>query len=137
MSSGSRSGVPHGTWRRRRIEDGDPVFYEMAAAHDRNHAALMRSAWLGQLPDEAKRMMDTCLAALDAALAGLTPGNTALRVYGKFTVGVSETALVTETGCEQLGTFARAGDPVSGQSNPGLPPPPAPPSPSCQCITPP
>src|SRR5262249_14145248 len=32
----------------------------------------------------------------------------ALRVYGKFTVGVSETALVTETGCEQLGTFPRS-----------------------------
>ena len=32
----------------------------------------------------------------------------ALRLYGKFTVGVSETALVTETGSEQLGAFPRA-----------------------------
>lgn len=170
MSSGPRSGVPHGTWRRRKIERGDPVFYEMAAAHDRYHAALMRSAWIGTPPDEARRMMDTCLSALDAALAALKPGNTcedvhracqavidrdgytdafrkrtgyssgisfapdwgewqvlslyegiktvlqpgmvfhippALRVYGKFTVGVSETALVTDKGCEQLGTFRR------------------------------
>ena len=170
MSSGPRSGVPHGTWRRRKIEHGDPVFYEMAAAHDRYHAALMRSAWIGTPPDEARRMMDTCLSALDAALAALKPGNTcedvhracqavvdrdgytdafrkrtgyssgisfapdwgewqvlslyegvktvlqpgmvfhippALRVYGKFTVGVSETALVTDRGCEQLGTFRR------------------------------
>ena len=116
-------------------------------------------------------MMDTCLAALDAALAALKPGNPceyvhracqavvdrngytdafrkrtgystgisfapdwgewqvlslyegvktvlrpgmvfhippALRVYGKFTVGVSETALVTEAGCEQFGAFPRA-----------------------------
>jgi Xaa-Pro dipeptidase len=170
MSSGPRSGVPHGTWRRRRIERGDPVFYEMAAAHSRYHAALMRSAWVGPPPDEAKRMMDTCLAALDAALAALKPGNSceavhracqavidrhgytdafrkrtgyssgisfapdwgewqvlslyegvktvlqpgmvfhippALRVYGQFTVGVSETALVTDTSCQQLGTFPR------------------------------
>jgi Xaa-Pro dipeptidase len=170
MSSGPRSGVPHGTWRRRKIERGDPVFYEMAAAHDRYHAALMRSAWIGSPPDAAKRMMDTCFAALDAALAALKPGNTcedvhracqavidrsgytdafrkrtgysigisfapdwgewqvlslyegvktvlrpgmifhippALRIYGQFTVGVSETALVTETGYEQLGTFKR------------------------------
>ena len=170
MSSGPRSGVPHGTWRRRKIERGEPVFYEMAAAHDRYHAALMRSAWIGPPPDEARRMMDTCLEALEAALASLKPGNTcedvhracqavvdrngytdafrkrtgyssgisfapdwgewqvlslyegvktalqpgmvfhippALRVYGKFTVGVSETALVTATGCEQLGTFPR------------------------------
>lgn len=171
LSSGPRSGVPHGTWRRRRIERGDSVFYEMAAAHDRYHAALMRSAWIGQPPDEARRMMDTCLAALEAALAALKPGSTcedvhracqavidrdgytdafrkrtgysigisfapdwgewqvlslyegvktvlkpgmifhippALRVYGTFTVGVSETALVTEHGAEQLGTFPRA-----------------------------
>lgn len=171
MSSGPRSGVPHGTWRRRRIEAGDPVFYEMAACHDRYHAALMRSAWIGQPPDAARRMMDTCLEALEAALGKLKPGNTcedvhracqavvdrngytdafrkrtgysmgvsfapdwgewqvlslyegvktvlqpgmvfhippALRLYGKFTVGVSETALITETGHEQLGTFPRA-----------------------------
>jgi Xaa-Pro dipeptidase len=170
MSSGPRSGVPHGTWRRRKIGQGEPVFYEMAAAHDRYHAALMRSAWIGSPPDEARRMMDVCLEALDAALAALKPGNTcedvhracqavidkrgytdafrkrtgyssgisfapdwgewqvlslyegiktvlqpgmvfhippALRVYGQFTVGVSETALVTEKGCEQLGTFPR------------------------------
>jgi Xaa-Pro dipeptidase len=170
MSSGPRSGVPHGTWRRREIGLGEPVFYEMAAAHDRYHAALMRSAWIGSPPDEAQRMMDACLEALDAALAALKPGNTcedvhracqavidkrgytdafrkrtgyssgisfapdwgewqvlslyegiktvlqpgmvfhippALRVYGQFTVGVSETALVTEKGCEQLGTFPR------------------------------
>jgi Xaa-Pro dipeptidase len=171
MSSGPRSGVPHGTWRRRRIEPGDPIFYEMAAAHDRYHAALMRCAWIGKPLDEARRMMDTCIAALEAALAALKPGNLcqdvhracqavvdrdgyteafrkrtgysigiafapdwgewqvlslyegvktllrpgmvfhippALRVYGKFTVGVSETAVVTETACEPLGTFPRA-----------------------------
>ncbi len=56
MSSGPRAGVPHGTWRRRRIERGDPVFYEMAAAHDRYHAALMRSAWMGKPPIEARRI---------------------------------------------------------------------------------
>ena len=42
----------------------------------------------------------------------LRPGMTfhippALRIYGKFTVGVSETVVVTETGCRVLGTIAR------------------------------
>jgi len=32
----------------------------------------------------------------------------ALRVYGKFTAGVSEMALATETGCEQFAVFPRA-----------------------------
>lgn len=170
MSSGPRSGVPHGTWRRRKIEPGDPVFLELAASHDRYHAALMRSAWVGPAPDEARRMMDCCGAALEAALGALKPGKScaevhdacqavidkagytenfrkrtgysvgisfapdwgegnvlslftgverliepgmvfhippALRIYGVFTVGVSETAIVTETGCRPLSNIAR------------------------------
>ncbi len=169
-SSGPRSGVPHGTWKRRRFEPGDPVFLEMAACHDRYHAALMRSAWLGTPPDEARRMMDCCLEALEAALGKMKPGNAceephlaaqaiidkagytdayrkrtgysigisfapdwgewqvaslftgittelkpgmvfhvppALRVYGDFTVGTSETVVITETGYRALGTVGR------------------------------
>jgi Xaa-Pro dipeptidase len=171
VSSGPRSGVPHGTWRRRTILDGDAAFYEMAACHDRYHAALMRSAWVGAAPVEAEDMMAACQEALQAAIDAIRPGepcsapheacqrvidrcgytenfrkrtgystgvsfapdwgegailslNTgvtrplepgmafhippALRIYGVFTVGVSETVVVTETGCRVLGTTDRA-----------------------------
>lgn len=170
VSSGPRCGVPHGTWRRRVIAAGDPVFLEMAASHDRYHAALMRSAWVGPAPDEAKRMMACCCEALEAALGALKPGNScaevheacqrvidragysenfrkrtgysvgisfapdwgegnvlslftgierviepgmafhlppALRIYGRFTVGVSETAIVTDSGCRPLSALPR------------------------------
>ena len=170
MASGPRCGIPHGTWRRRVMQAGDPVFLEMAASHDRYHAALMRSAWIGQPTDTARRMMDCCLDALQAALEALKPGNRcadvhaacqavidrygytenykkrtgysvgisfapdwgegnvlslfsgveteivpgmafhmppALRIYGEFTMGVSETAIVTEDGCEPLSTIDR------------------------------
>jgi Xaa-Pro dipeptidase len=170
MASGPRCGIPHGTWRRRVIEPGDPVFLEMAGCHDRYHATLMRSAWIGKPPDVARAMMDCCLEALDRALSALMPGATcaevhqacqavidragftenyrkrsgysigisfapdwgegnilslytgvdteivpgmvfhippALRIYGEFTVGVSETAIVTETGCHPLSQVPR------------------------------
>jgi Xaa-Pro dipeptidase len=170
VASGPRSGVPHGTWRRRRLEPGDPVILEMAGCHDRYHATLWRSAWLGRPPDLARRMMDCCLEALDASLEALRPGATcavvhgacqavvdrhgftenfrkrsgysigisfapdwgegnvlslyhgvdvpiecgmvfhmppALRDYGVFTVGVSETVVVTETGNRVLSTLDR------------------------------
>ncbi len=170
MASGPRCGIPHGTWRRRVIEPGDPVFLEMAASHNRYHAVLMRSAWIGAPTDTAQRMMDCCLEGLAAAIAALRPGNScadvhnacqnvvdrygytenfrkrtgysvgtsfapdwgegnvlslyegietviqpgmafhippALRIYGEFTVGVSETAIVTENGCETLSTIGR------------------------------
>jgi Xaa-Pro dipeptidase len=170
VSTGPRTGVPHGTWRRRRILDGDPVFLEMAATHDRYHAALMRSAWLGKPPAIATEMEKTCQEALQAALDAIRPGATceaphlacqrvidragytdnfkkrtgysigvsfapdwgegailslysgittelqpgmtfhippALRIYGEFTVGVSETIVVTETGYRVLGSVER------------------------------
>jgi Xaa-Pro dipeptidase len=170
VSSGPRSGVPHHTWRRRTIASGDPVFVEMAACHDRYHAALMRTVWVGEVPVEARRMMAVCQEALDVTLAAIRPGEPceaphlacqklidrhgftesfrkrvgysmgisfapdwgegailslnagvtrplepgmcfhvfpALRVFGAFTVGVSETIIVTEHGCRSLGTLAR------------------------------
>jgi Xaa-Pro dipeptidase len=170
VSSGPRSGVPHATWRRRRLESGDAVFLELAASHDRYHAALMRAAWIGTPPAEAQRMMDTALRALDAALAAMHPGApcaaaheaaqriiddagftaafrkrigysigaafapdwgegsilslftgvdrmlepgmvfhlpATLRSYGEFTVGASETVIVTATGIEILSDLPR------------------------------
>ncbi|CAK8737355.1 4-hydroxy-tetrahydrodipicolinate synthase [Sodalis praecaptivus] len=76
VSSGTRNGVPHGTWRRRKIQPGDPVFLEMAAAHDRYHAALMHSAWLGKPPAAALEMEKVCQEALQAALDAIRPGAT-------------------------------------------------------------
>ncbi|MBZ9603591.1 M24 family metallopeptidase [Phyllobacterium chamaecytisi] len=170
VSVGPRTGVPHGTWRRREIEAGDPAFLEMAACHDRYHAALMRSAWIGSPPKEAADMMKTCQEALQVALDAIRPGvpcegphiacqkvidaagytdnfrkrlgysvgisfapdwgegailslnagvktelqpgmtfhlPPALRIYGRFTVGVSETIVVTETGYRALGSIGR------------------------------
>lgn len=170
VSSGPRSGIPHATWRRRTLEHGDPVFLEMASAHNRYHAALLRTAWLGKPPQAAIDMMAVCREALDAALATMRPGVTfeavhdaaqavidrhgmtdryrkrtgyslgisfapdwgewmvaslftgereklgagmvfhlpvALREYGVYTVGGSETVIVTETGCRSLSAIPR------------------------------
>ncbi|KTS43945.1 Xaa-Pro aminopeptidase, partial [Methylobacterium radiotolerans] len=75
VASGPRSGLPHMTWRRRRLEPGDAVFLELAGSHARYHAALMRSVWIGPPPDEASRMTDCALRALDAALDAIRPGH--------------------------------------------------------------
>lgn len=170
VSSGPRSGVPHTTWRRRRLGAGDGVFLEMAANHDRYHSALMRSVWIGPPPDTVQSMMDTACRALDAALDAMEPGRpcsaphmaaqavideaghtaafrkrigysmgtafapewgegkvlslftgvdrpmepgmvfhlpTTLRSYGDYTVGASETVIVTDSGIEVLSDLPR------------------------------
>ena len=170
VSSGPRSGVPHATWRRRTLEQGDALFLEMSGCFNRYHTGLMRTAWLGEPPKLARELeavvqealqalMDrakpgvTCAEAHQAAQrvidkAGMTeryrkrsgyslgisfapdwgewqvlslfdgidvplePGMcfhvpTALREYGVFTVGLSESIAITETGCEILGAVPR------------------------------
>lgn len=170
VSSGPRSGIPHATWRRRALEHGDPVFLEMASAHNRYHAALLRTTWIGEAPKAAREMMKVCGEALDAALEAMRPGTTfetvhdaaqavidrhgmtqryrkrtgyslgisfapdwgewmvaslytgesdvleagmvfhlpmALREYGAYTVGASETAIVTPSGCRTLSAVPR------------------------------
>jgi Xaa-Pro dipeptidase len=170
ISSGPRSGLPHMTWRRRDIGNGDGIFLELAGSHARYHAALMRSVWIGTPPAEATAMMACAGDALEAALTQCRPGlpcsaphdaaqdvidraghtnafrkrigysmgvafapdwgeggilslysgvermiepgmvfhlPATLRDYGISTVGVSETVIITEQGCEVLSTLPR------------------------------
>ena len=171
VTTGPRSGIPHTTWRRRKLEVGDAVLLENSACHNRYHAALMRTVWVGKAPQKAKDMMSACEEGLAAAIDEIRPGRTcaavhhacqsvidkygftehfrkrtgygigisfspdwgeghiislyhnvkrelepgmafhmppALRDYGKFAVGVSETVIVTDTGCRTLSTIPRA-----------------------------
>ncbi len=55
VSSGSRSGVPHATWRRRCLEAGFAVFLEMSGCFNRYHTGLMRTGWLGEPPRAGPR----------------------------------------------------------------------------------
>jgi Xaa-Pro dipeptidase len=170
VSSGPRSGVPHATWRRRRIEAGDAVFLEMSGCFNRYHTGLMRTGWIGEPPKLARQLEAVVLKALDTVIDTMKPGVTcaqahqaaqrvidaagmteryrkrtgyslgvafapdwgewqvlslfdgvdvplepgmafhlplALREYGAFTVGISESIVLTETGCRILGTVPR------------------------------
>jgi Xaa-Pro dipeptidase len=170
VASGPRSGVPHATWRRRRLEPGDAVFLEMSGSFNRYHTGLMRTAWLGEPPLLARHLERVVLEALGAGLAAARPGvtcaavhqaiqrviddagmtarygkrsgyslgisfapdwgewqvmslfdgidvvlepgmcfhvPTTLREWGVFTMGLSESIVVTNTGCRLLGTLPR------------------------------
>jgi len=169
VTSGPRSGIPHTTYYRRRLQRGDAVLIELGADHERYFAPLMRTATVGSPPDIVRNMTQTCIDALNAAIDRIRPGITsaeahdacqrvidergytdnfrkrlgycigvgfkswnnghimslrkndqrvlkpgmvfhtppALRIYNEYGVGVSETILVTETGCEALTNFPR------------------------------
>lgn len=81
VSSGPRSGVPHATWRRRRLEAGDAIFLEMSGCADRYHSGLMRTAWLGEPPRLARALETVVLDALAAAIAAARPGRSCADVH--------------------------------------------------------
>jgi Xaa-Pro dipeptidase len=81
VTSGPRSGIPHTTWRRRRIQSGDVVILETAACYNRYHAALYRTVALGRVPDRALDMFRVCQEGLRAALDELRPGRTCADVH--------------------------------------------------------
>jgi Xaa-Pro dipeptidase len=81
VTSGPRSGIPHSTWRRRRIERGDVVIIESAGCWNRYHAALFRTLAVGDIPQKARDMYRVCQEALAAAIAELRPGRTCADVH--------------------------------------------------------
>lgn len=76
VTSGARGGVPHTTWRRRTIEQGDVVALETCACYNRYHAALFRTVAVGRIPQRAEDMYKVCQEGLHAAIEKLRAGNT-------------------------------------------------------------
>lgn len=81
VTSGPRSGIPHTTWRRRRIQTGDVVILETSACYNRYHAALYRTVAVGRILDRARDMYRVCQEGLSAALGELRPGRTCADVH--------------------------------------------------------
>ena len=74
--SGERTSLPHGTWRGRVLESGDPVYFEVSAIRYRYNAAVMRTVSVGEPRPEIESMANAMLEALDVGLDAIRPGVT-------------------------------------------------------------
>jgi Xaa-Pro dipeptidase len=74
VTTGTRSSIPHSTFRREPIRAGDPVFIEIAAVINRYHAPMMRTAVLGEASPHLRELIDAASASVDALIAGIRPG---------------------------------------------------------------
>jgi Xaa-Pro dipeptidase len=80
VTSGWRSGIPHSTYARRRLEPADTVLLEITGTHHRYVAPLMRTAVVGQATPGVRDMARLVLEGLDAAIDAIRPGVTAGQV---------------------------------------------------------
>ncbi len=72
--SGARSALCFALWRRKTIERGDVVLIEGAAAIDRYHVMMSRSAVVGRPTDEQKATADALIEMLETATEAIQPG---------------------------------------------------------------
>jgi Xaa-Pro dipeptidase len=72
--SGERTCLPHGTWRGRTLQAGDPVYFEVSAAKFRYSAAIMRCVSLGPPSARVRAMADAVIGGLEAGMAAIKPG---------------------------------------------------------------
>lgn len=76
VNCGQRTGTVHASWKGQRIAAGDPVLVEIAGCANRYHGALMRTVFVGSVPEELCRWADVTNASLDAAIGAIRPGVT-------------------------------------------------------------
>jgi Xaa-Pro dipeptidase len=76
ICSGYRSGLAHATWGGRKIEKGDAIFFEISGSVKRYSAALMRTAFLGDPPQEVVKIAEAVTAGLTKAVETIRPGIT-------------------------------------------------------------
>ena len=74
VTSGRRSGIPHSTFRRNRLEKGDNVFIEVSASHERYSAPTLRTVALGEPDADVQRAFDGCQASVETLSENLRAG---------------------------------------------------------------
>lgn len=74
VASGHRGSIGHATWENHRLDDGMLVFLEVGGCLKRYHAAMMRSCFVGDPPQEIVDAAETVLEAQRASIAAIKPG---------------------------------------------------------------
>ena len=76
VNSGPYTGISHSTHKRHRLHRGDVLFLELGGCYQRYSSPCMRSASIGPPTEDAKRLTEGCLTALDRMHAVMRPGVT-------------------------------------------------------------
>jgi len=72
--SGENAGTPHAAWSDRPFRTGTATCLELSGCRLRYHCAMSRTVYLGQAPDDIRRLADVTREGLEAALAVVRPG---------------------------------------------------------------
>jgi Xaa-Pro aminopeptidase len=83
VTSGRRSGIPHSTFHRTPLKEGDVLLLELSTAYQRYDVHAMRTASIGEPPVAVRRAFDACLASVESLLQNIRGGASAREVARK------------------------------------------------------
>ena len=87
ITIGPRSGIPHTTYARHRIGQGDTGLMEFGACVNRYTGVTMRAVSFGEPDDDVRFMAEGCIASINAVIEHAKPGavchEVALKAEGK------------------------------------------------------
>lgn len=75
IPTGAGTGVPHLTWSDAPFNAGEAAVLELAGCHQRYHAPLARTLFLGEPPSRLSDTAEIVAEGMDAALAAVRPGS--------------------------------------------------------------
>jgi len=93
IRSGERLGQEHRTWEDHVLQQGEPLFVELAGCARRYHAAVGRLLFVGHALSGCAEMADVCLQAFEAAASAIMPGVGARDVYAAWQACVDSAGL--------------------------------------------
>jgi Xaa-Pro dipeptidase len=77
IMSGERTGwMPHVPYKRHALKRGDSIYLEFTGTYHRYNAPAMRSAAVGTVTDQVRRLADVSLATVELILEHAKPGRT-------------------------------------------------------------
>jgi Xaa-Pro aminopeptidase len=74
LLAGANTSMPHGVPGDRAIKSGDALLIDFGAVKDGFHSDMTRTAFLGNISDEYKRIWDIVFEAKNLAMAAIGPG---------------------------------------------------------------
>ena len=74
VTAGEKTGIAHSNFHRGILKQGDSVMLELGAVWNRYAGPLFRTAAVGKVEDDLRKMYEACVSALEATLEATKPG---------------------------------------------------------------
>ena len=74
LQAGKRAAAAHLTWTEEKFQTNEATYLELAGCYNHYHSPMCRTVYIGNPPDQLKRLAEIAVEGLEKALAFIKPG---------------------------------------------------------------